>query len=175
MRERKTAPTEGNKSEQNETISPATGLTPQQEQACILLASGESYTTVAQRLKINRGTLYKWLDYNLPFKCYYNSQRIKYRERILERVFGLFDSAISVLSKSLNSDNEAIRLKAAMWLIGRMDNHNRELQDQENDIRAVLMRRYTVFAGDLPLLNDYEYKKALKKLHMAEEPKIERL
>jgi len=43
MRERKTAPTEGNKSEQNTTISPATGLTPQQEQACIfekILPSG---------------------------------------------------------------------------------------------------------------------------------------
>ena len=48
---------EVNKNAQNATISPTTGLTPQQEQACILLASGENVTNVADKLSLNRGTL----------------------------------------------------------------------------------------------------------------------
>ena len=36
------------------------GLTPIQEQAAILLASGENVTSVSEKLNLNRSTIYQW-------------------------------------------------------------------------------------------------------------------
>ena len=46
------------KKQQKPTLSPLTGLTPQQEQAAMMLASGENLTAVARQLNLNRSTLY---------------------------------------------------------------------------------------------------------------------
>ena len=169
MRERKTAPTEGNKSEQNTTISPATGLTPQQEQACILLASGESYTAVAQRLNINRGTLYKWQDL-LPFQCFYNQQCSDYKAEVRNALLGLHAEAVDTVRELMNNGGEATRLKAAIWLLERVE----AVEVGATDVREVLKAQHTEPIFDLPKtsLNDKAYRQALKDLGLSEKADV---
>lgn len=159
MREKKTAPTEGNKSEQNATISPATGLTPQQEQACILLASGESYTAVAQRLNINRGTLYKWQDL-LQFQCFYNKQCSDYKAEVRNALLGLHAEAVDTVRELMNNGGEATRLKAAIWLLEKVE----AVKVNGTNIRTVLRERYTEhISDDYSRFNEYCYQEALKE------------
>lgn len=159
MRERKTAPTEGNKSEQNTTISPATGLTPQQEQACILLASGESYTATAQRLNINRGTLYKWQEM-LPFQCFYNQQCSDYKAEVRNALLGLHAEAVNTVRELMHNGGEATRLKAAIWLLEKVE----AVRVNGTNIRAVLRERYTEhLSDDYSRFNEYCYQEALKE------------
>ncbi len=166
MRERKTAPTEGNKSEQNTTISPATGLTPQQEQACILLASGESYTATAQRLNINRGTLYKWQD-SLPFQCFYNQQCSDYKAEVRNALFGLHSEAVETVRELMQTGGEATRLKAAIWLLEKVE----AVEIGTTDVRAALKEQNTEDVIDLSTkrLNYQSYRQALKEMGLCEE------
>ena len=165
MRERKTAPTEGNKSEQNTTISPATGLTPQQEQACILLASGESYTAVAQRLNINRGTLYKWQDL-LPFQCFYNKQCSDYKAEVRNALLGLHAEAVDTVKELMHNGGEATRLKAAIWLLVKIE----AVEVGATDVRAVLKAQHTepIFDLQTTSLNVKAYRQALKDMGLSE-------
>ena len=169
MRERKTAPTEGNKSEQNTTISPATGLTPQQEQACILLASGESYTATAQRLNINRGTLYKWQE-SLPFQCFYNQQCSDYKAEVRNALFGLHSEAVETVRELMQTGGEATRLKAAIWLLEKVE----AVEVGATDVREVLKAQHTEPIFDLPTtsLNDKAYRQALKELGLSEKADV---
>ncbi|RRD70993.1 helix-turn-helix domain-containing protein [Tannerella forsythia] len=50
-------------------VNTQTGLTPIQEQAAILLASGNSVTAVAEKIRVNRSTLYKW-QMQITFQCF---------------------------------------------------------------------------------------------------------
>ena len=167
MRERKTAPTEGNKSEQNTTISPATGLTPQQEQACILLASGESYTAVAQRLNINRGTLYKWQDL-LPFQCFYNQQCSDYKAEVRNALLGLHAEAVDTVRELMNNGGEATRLKAAIWLLERVE----AVEVGATDVRDVLKAQHTnstvLDMWESNQLDERAYKRALKEYGLSD-------
>ena len=169
MRERKTAPTEGNKSEQNTTISQATGLTPQQEQACILLASGESYTAVAQRLNINRGTLYKWQDL-LPFQCFYNKQCSDFKADVRNALLGLHAEAVDTVRELMNNGGEGTRLKAAIWLLERVE----AVEVGATDVREVLKAQHTepIFDLSKTSLNDKAYRQALKDLGLSEKADV---
>ena len=169
MRERKTAPTEGNKSEQNTTISPATGLTPQQEQACILLASGESYTAVAKRLNINRGTLYKWQDL-LPFQCFYNKQCSDFKADVRNALLGLHAEAVDTVRELMNNGGEGTRLKAAIWLLERVE----AVEVGATDVREVLKAQHTepIFDLSKTSLNDKAYRQALKDLGLSEKADV---
>lgn len=108
--------TKTNKNQQNRTKS---GLTPIQEQAAILLASGETITAISEKLDINRSTIYEWLDV-LTFKCFYNKQCEIVKEKLKAGLFGLQKEAIKAIKESLQSDNLAIKLKAAMWMVERL-------------------------------------------------------
>lgn len=104
-----------NNKQQKSTVSKETGLTPIQEQACMLLASGASITEVADKLSLNRGTIYKWQK-QVPFMCYFNRQCTDNRGNLLTGLYGLTDEALKAIKDCLHSSNEATRLKAAIWL-----------------------------------------------------------
>ena len=62
------------KTQQNLTnLTLVTGLTPVQEQAAMLLASGESVTEVASKVNVNRATIYLWQQ-KINFQCFLNQQ-----------------------------------------------------------------------------------------------------
>lgn len=111
-----------NKNQQKPTTptrSTVTGLTPQQEQACIMLASGETLSAVARQLNLNRSTLYEWQG-NTAFQCYYNKQCQEHRQEVKNALLGLHRGAIDTLTALLNNGSENTRLKAAIWLLERV-------------------------------------------------------
>lgn len=154
-----------NKIEQKATISPETGLTPQQEQACVMLASGEGYTAVATKLGINRGTLYRWQD-NLAFRCFLNRQCRDYRDEVKNGLIGLHSEAVRAIKELLNSGSEATRLKAAVWVIERVVG----VEVEETDIRKVLRDKATVMGWEeeTVVFNKEAYKKSLKEYGLSE-------
>lgn len=141
------------------TINPETGLTPQQEQAAMMLATGETITAVAAKLSLNRCTLYEWQKL-LTFQCFLNKQAADYRDNLKNGLYALANDALQAIRDSLNSTNEANRLKAAMWLVERVGNAD----TGETDAREAIRARCThdVLEVDSTLFDEDEYSKALQ-------------
>lgn len=152
--------------QQKPTVSPRTGLTPQQEQAAIMLASGENLTGVARQLNLNRSTLYEWQE-NTAFQCFYNQQCQEHQQAVKNALFGLHSTAIDTLTDLLNNGNENTRLKASMWLLERVAN----TEVGETNIRAVLREKCTHDDMDInwAKLNEGEYKAALRRYGLSDE------
>lgn len=101
------------------TISKTTGLTPQQEKAVVLLATGHNMTSTAKQLNIERSTLYQWGAKD-GFKAYFNTLISEIQENTKNSLFGLLDEALETLKNSLKSKNESVKLKAALCIIDRV-------------------------------------------------------
>ena len=156
-----------NRNEQNATTSPTTGLTPQQEQACILLASGENVTTVADKLSLNRGTLYRWQQ-NKAFECFYNKQCQEYKEEVKNRLLGLHRQAMATMEQLIATGSEATRIKAAMWILGKVE----AIEVGETSIRQALKAQCTttdVDWGGFTSFDNTEYKRKLKAYGLDDE------
>lgn len=157
-----------NKNEQKTTKSNVTGLTPLQEQACMMLASGEGITAVAEKLSLNRGTLYKWQHY-MAFQCFYNQQCQDYKSEVKNALMGMHAQAIATVGELLETGNESTRLKAAMWLLEKVE----AVEVGDTDIRAVLKAQCSHSLDDwgdfAPQLNEREYKKALNYYGLSED------
>ena len=156
-----------NRIEQKATISPTTGLTPQQEQACILLASGESVTDVADKLSLNRGTLYKGQQ-NKAFECYYNKQCQEYKNEVKNGLLGLHQQAVATIKQLITIGSEVTRLKAATWVLDKVE----AIEVGETNIRRVLKEQCTTTNngwGDFTNFDENEYNKQLKVLGLDEE------
>lgn len=106
------------KTDKNQQYRTESGLTPLQEQAAILLASGETITAISEKLDINRSTIYEWQGI-LTFRCFYNKQCEIIRERIKAGLFGLQDEAFNAIKDILKGDNQAMKLKAATWILDK--------------------------------------------------------
>lgn len=126
----------------NEELIPemdiTTGLTPTQEKAAILLASGETISAVAAKVGVNRCTIYDWQGI-LTFQCFFNRQRKDYKEHLLNSIFALTDEALVAVRDSIMSSNEQIRLKAAVWLLERVSN----MEVGQTDVRDCLKKQCT--------------------------------
>lgn len=117
-------------------VEQVTGLTPQQEQAALLLASGESVTDVASKVNVNRATIYLWLQ-KVGFKCFYNQQCQIIQDNIRNGLFGLYGDALQALKDTLNSDNEPAKLKAAMYILGKIELIDTSQQDPVEEIKKL--------------------------------------
>lgn len=156
-----------NRNEQKATISPITGLTPQQEQACLLLASGENLTDVADKLSLNRGTIYKWQQ-NKAFECFFNKQCREYKDEVRNGLLGLHQQAIATMGQLIATGNEATRLKAAIWVLEKIE----AINVGETNIKQVLKAQCTTTTddwADFTQFNEKEYKKQLKAYGLDEE------
>ena len=145
-----------------EVVNGETGLTPTHEQTALLLASGQNIKSVAERVKVNRGTIYNWLKY-APFMCFYNRQCADNKNTLMAGLCGLADDALKTINDCLHSDNEATRLKTAMWLAEKITN----TVIGEADIRALIERECTTDTwGELPktTFNEKMYNKRLSEL-----------
>lgn len=131
-----------NKKLQNHTemekFNKITGLTPQQEKAVILLASGQTITEVAKHLNIERSTLYQW-GAKANFKAYFNSLTKEIQDNTENCLFGLLEEALKTLRDSLNSKNESVKLKAALSIIDR----TKDIKVGETDPVQMLRKQCT--------------------------------
>ena len=138
-----------------------TGLTPQQERAAIMLASGNSVVSVAEELNISKGTIYQWRRL-ITFTCYLNEQKKDFVDTIKGGVMSLADEAIAAIRDSLHSDNEATRLKAAMWVADKA----KEYQVGETDVREAVKKEFTTEMFDEwgEKIDEEGYKRRLQEL-----------
>jgi len=99
-----------------DTINQQTGLTPLQEQTVILLLSGKNISTVSNTLNIDRSTIYQWQQKE-NFQAFYNNLQQKIKFETESGIMGMYDEAIEAIRNCLTSNNDSVRLKAAVWLI----------------------------------------------------------
>ena len=95
------------------------GLTPQQEQAAALLASGKTITDTATDLQVSRATIYRLLQDGL-FLAYYNLLCNEVKTNVKNNLFTLQEKAFAAITAALDSDNDSTRLKAATWIIDKI-------------------------------------------------------
>ena len=156
------------KTDKNQHSWTESGLTPLQEQAAVLLASGKSITAIAEELEINRSTIYEWQDI-LTFRCFYNKQCEIIRERIKACLFGVQDKAFDAIKDILEGDNPAIKLKAAIWLIERASATGIGETDPKSILKGMVHPR-----GSFSGWNSYhekEYLELLGKYHLNDDEK----
>ena len=154
------------KRQQNSTQSTlVTGLTTQQEQAALLLASGESVTDVAEKVSVNRATIYLWQQ-KISFQCFYNQQCKMIQDNIRNGLCGLYAEALNAVQGCLQSPNEATRLKAAMYVIGKVEMIDASRQDPEAEIRKLCTSMESPFDWDEmephEVLDEAKYKELMK-------------
>lgn len=87
-------------------INPEIGLTPQQEQVAMMLATGETITAVAAKLCLNRCTLYEWQKL-LPFQCFLNKQAADYRDNLKNGLYAIASDALQAIRDSKMAEEQA--------------------------------------------------------------------
>ena len=150
------------------TISQSTGLTPTQEQAATLLASGVSVTDVATQLDVSRATIYVWQK-QTTFKCYFNRRCSDARSSLVVGLYGLANEALQTIRESLQSQNEQVRLKAAMWITDKLQS----IEIAETDVLTAIRKEAThPDSGNMWDTDSYfhedEYRDRLKELGLKE-------
>ncbi len=95
-----------------------TELTPLQEKAIFLLASGKNMTDTGKELNTDRATLYLWKR-QPEFEAFYNKVRIEYKEQAKNELINLFSEALDTLKACLQSKNENVKLKTAIYILER--------------------------------------------------------
>ena len=150
-------------------VSSVTGLTPTQERACSLLASGAKTAEVAQKLDVPEKTLYLWQK-QTTFVCYYNKQHSVIKDTAVQSLFGLMDEAVTAIRESLNSTNESVRLKAASYIIDKLQNVEVGKTDIVEAVRAEATYSDTEGWGITEnVFHDCEYRDRLQDLGVKEQ------
>ncbi len=149
-------------------VDSQTGLNPIQEEAAILLASGETITDVAAKIGVKRGTIYDWQGL-VTFQCYYNQQRHNYKEHLTNGIIALTNDALTAIRNSLHSANESIQLKTATWLLEKIA----EQKTGQTDVRAVVRKQCTSGIDDWGGFEKFDktaYQSECKRLGIKPEP-----
>jgi len=93
-----------------------TELTPVQERAIYLLVSGKSITDVAKEINTDRGTIYNWFML-LEFQAFNNRVRAELKTQCTNELLSLHTQALQTIKDILKSDNEALKLKTAIFIL----------------------------------------------------------
>ena len=148
------------------TISSVTGLTPTQERACNMLASGETIEAVAEEIKVPESTLLLWQK-QTTFKCYFNQKRSNIKGNLIQGVYSLAQEAVNALRDSLNSENEQVRLKAATYIVDKLQSMEIGQTDIIAEVKAEATYSDTRWDID-GTFHEKEYKSKLRELGIAE-------
>jgi hypothetical protein len=98
---------------------PATRWTPKQERLATLLASGKGVKAAARELEIGERTAHTWLD-NSSFRAFISDLRSRMLDAAVGRLVQSTNEAVNTLVGLLDSDREAIRLRAALGIVDSM-------------------------------------------------------
>jgi hypothetical protein len=98
-------------------------LTPQQETAVDLLASGKTLTDTATAVGVTRPTVSQWLNHHPGFQAALNHRRQELWAEITEGLRALLPRAVAVLAQALEEEealSAAIHLLKATGLYGTL-------------------------------------------------------
>ena len=79
-------------------------LSPQQETAVDLLASGKTLTDTAKALEVTRQTVSEWFNHHPGFQAALNSRRQELWAGMTDRLRGLLPKALDVLERELEGE-----------------------------------------------------------------------
>lgn len=148
-------------------VSTITGLTQTQERACNLLASGKAIEAVAKEVEVPESTLLLW-QRQATFKCYFNQKRSNVKGHLTQGVYSLAQEAVNALRDSLSSSNEQVRLKAATYIVDKLQS----LEIGQTDIVEAVKAEATYKSGILdaePTFHEREYNNKLHELGVIEQ------
>ena len=92
------------------------GLSVEQLNAIDALVTGATDIEAAERVGVSRQTIWEWKR-NPLFLATLNQRRQELWEPQIERLRGLVSKAITVLEQTLESDDEKLRLQAAVQVL----------------------------------------------------------
>ena len=98
-------------------------LTPQQETAVNLLASGKTVTDTAQAIEVTRQTVSEWLNHHPGFQAALNRRRQELWVGMTDALRGLLPKALEVLKSELESETPlpaAVHVLKACGLYGML-------------------------------------------------------
>ena len=94
-------------------------LEPQQQQALVLLAGGQSVDEISDTLKIHRTTLWRWRK-QPEFIANWNQMVQQGKEKQVQTLLELQQQAFNVLRECLSSQNELLRFRAAIAIVEKV-------------------------------------------------------
>lgn len=143
-----------------EERSVVTGLTPIQEEAAIMLAKGQTIEEISESLNLNKGELIEWTQV-VTFQCFLSQQNRAFKETLRSNIFGLAEQAVRAITESLSSDNEQVKLKAATWIVDKIN----ELNTGQPDIAVALREKHTINTfAELYQIDEASLRKEASKL-----------
>lgn len=95
------------------------GLTPQQGQAAVLLASGIAVQDVADHLGVHRTTLWHWRKLE-TFQAFMNAFLDEAKQNAVDGLMALQANAIATVSRVMTEGSDSAALKAACYVIERV-------------------------------------------------------
>ena len=125
-------------------------LTAQQEQFITMLISGETISSIATELGVNRSTLYAWRDLE-TVQARYNELVTEVKGDLESGLLGLYSQAVGAVKECLESENDHTKLKVALWLIERAE----QLKPGVTDPAALVRQNHTTTTSALDSLVDF--------------------
>lgn len=122
-----------NNTQQNSTFQDY-GLTKSQHDAAVLLIQGYSKKEVAEKLNVDRGTLYNWYK-KLNFSLYYNSLYNEILRESESKLVSLFSKSFQVIEGALDSDDTRIKTKTAFWLLDKFESKKMRISSLKEEIK----------------------------------------
>lgn len=148
-------------------INSITGLTSTQERACSLLASGATIEAVAEEVKVPESTILLW-QRQATFKCYFNQKKSNIIGNLTQGVFSLAQEAVNALRNSLNSENEQVRLKAATYIVDKLQSIEVGQTDIIQVVKAEATYSDTMWDSDAKF-HEKEFNSRLQELGIKEQ------
>ena len=102
----------------------------------------------------------------MPFQCFYNTQCNDYKAEVRNALLGLHSEAVDTVRELMQNGGEATRLKAAMWLLEKVE----AVEVGATDVKEALKAQHTEPIFDIPTasLNEKTYRQALKDWGLSE-------
>ncbi|MFI3216677.1 MAG: phBC6A51 family helix-turn-helix protein [Methylococcales bacterium] len=95
-------------------------LSAKQTQAALLLARGDTITTAAEQIGVNRMTIQQWLKKDDNFNAYLNSLKREFVDAGRSAMRASIVTAIDTINQlMLSSTNDVVRLNAAKEILDR--------------------------------------------------------
>lgn len=96
------------------------GISPVQEKAAHLLATGMKVQDVAESISVNRTTIWIWKK-DPDFIVLMNNLRNEYRDSCRSAIWSLHSDAEETLKKSFSANSESVALRAALAILARVE------------------------------------------------------
>jgi len=114
------------------------GLTPDQEDAAMLIASGMAIQDVAEELDVHRSTVWRWRQLE-TFQAYLNSLRREAKLDALDRLLSLQAKALETVRRVMEEGNDSSALNAARYVLEQAE----EVQVASADPRDIVRTLHT--------------------------------